>query len=204
VLASLWSVTGVIATVWLVVGVAVAGRYYPGYSHKTQFCSELGASGSPTERLSPLINNYPLGLLFCLFGGYVAGLDEVSVLLTLSGYLIMLHGLGTWVAGYYPMDSDPYIKTPSRECIIHSWAGFIMLLALLIAPILVALSPTTELISLGFRLGSLLSVVGAIYYLWAMAKAVKSKGNTGWYQRISYGIQLLWLSSFSLMLAVVH
>jgi hypothetical protein len=71
-----------------------------------------------------------------------------------------------------------------------------MLLALLITTILVVLSPTTELISLGFRLGSILSVLGAIYYLWAMAKAVKSKGNTGWYQRISYGIQLLWLSHF--------
>ncbi|MDT3297754.1 DUF998 domain-containing protein, partial [Shewanella sp. SP2S2-6] len=48
---------------------------------------------------------------------------------------------------------------------------------------------------------SLVSVVAAVYFLFAMAKAVKSQSNPGIHQRISYGFQLIWLSAFSLVLA---
>ena len=75
-----------------------------------------------------------------------------------------------------------------------------MLLSLVVAPILVAISPTTEMIPLYFRIFSVVSVIAAVYYLFAMAKAVKSKSNPGIHQRISYGIQLMWLSGFSLVL----
>ena len=53
--------SGLIATIWITIGVYATSRYYDGYSHAKQFCSELGATGSPTEKLSPFINNYPLG-----------------------------------------------------------------------------------------------------------------------------------------------
>ena len=193
--------SGLIATLWITAGVYVASLFYDGYDHAKQFCSELGAAGSPTEKLSPMINNYPLGLLFCLFGGYLVVLPDVSILINLAGWLVICHGIGTWVAGYFPMDADPYTKEPTFNCKIHSWAGFIMLLSLLIAPILVALSPTTNAIPLYFRVGSAISVVFAAYYLFVMAKAFKQHKNAGVYQRVSYGIQLIWLSAFSLQLA---
>lgn len=193
--------SGFIATLWLTIGVCIAAKYYPGYDHTKQFCSELGASGSPTEKLSPLINNYPLGFLFCLFGGYLAQLEHVSILVNLSGYLVIIHGVGTWLAGYFPMDADPYTKSPTLSCKVHSWAGFIMLLSLLIAPILIAFSPSSETISLYFRVFSIACAAAAIYYLFAMAKAVKQQTTPGIYQRISYGFQLIWLSALSLLLA---
>lgn len=64
--------SGIAASIWLITGVYVASLFYPQYSHTRQFCSELGATGSPTHTLSPLINNYPLGLLFTLSGADVA------------------------------------------------------------------------------------------------------------------------------------
>lgn len=193
--------SGFIATIWIVVGVYIAGLFYDGYDHSKQFCSELGASGSPTEKLSPMINNYPLGLFFCLFGWYLAELESVSSLISIAGWMVIIHGIGTWVAGYFPMDADPYTKEPSFECKVHSWAGFFMLLSLVIAPILVALSPTTETIPLYFRVFSIISVIAAIYYLFAMAKAIKIQSNPGIHQRVSYGFQLIWLSVFSFVLA---
>ena len=193
--------SGLIATIWITIGVYIAGRFYAGYDHARQFCSELGATGSPTEKLSPLINNYPLGALFCLFGWYLAQLTNVSILVNISGGLIIIHGVGTWVAGYFPMDADPFTKQPTFNCKVHSWAGFIMLLSLVIAPILIAISPTSSAVPLAFRLFSMVSVIGAFYYLLAMAKAVKAQTNAGIYQRISYGFQLIWLSVFSLVLA---
>ncbi|WP_064792314.1 DUF998 domain-containing protein [Shewanella woodyi] len=193
--------SGLIATIWITIGVYIAGRFYAGYDHSQQFCSELGATGSPTEKLSPLINNYPLGTLFCLFGWYLAQMTNVSILVNVTGWLVIIHGVGTWVAGYFPMDADPFTKQPTFNCKVHSWAGFIMLLSLVIAPILIAISPTSSAVPLAFRLFSMVSVIGAVYYLLAMAKAVKAQTNAGIYQRISYGFQLIWLSVFSLVLA---
>ena len=192
--------SGLIATLWIFIGVYVASRFYEGYSHSKQFCSELGATGSPTEKLSPLINNYPLGFLFCFFGWYLAQLANVSILVNIAGWLVIVHGIGTWVAGYFPMDADPFTKHPTFSCKVHSWAGFIMLLSLVVAPILIAISPTTEVISLYFRVFSIVSVIATVYYLFAMAKAIKLQSNPGSYQRISYGIQLSWLSVFSIAL----
>lgn len=192
--------SGLIATLWIFIGVYVASRLYEGYSHSKQFCSELGATGSLTEKLSPLINNYPLGFLFCFFGWYLAQLANVSILVNIVGWLVIVHGIGTWVAGYFPMDADPFTKHPTFSCKVHSWAGFIMLLSLVLAPILIAISPITEITPLYFRVFSIVSVIATVYYLFAMAKAVKLQSNPGTYQRISYGIQLSWLSVFSIAL----
>lgn len=192
--------SGLIATLWIFIGVYVASLFYEGYSHSKQFCSELGATGSPTEKLSPLINNYPLGFLFCFFGWYLAQLSNVSILVNIAGWLVIMHGIGTWIAGYFPMDADPFTKHPTFSCKVHSWAGFIMLLSLVLAPILIAISPTTEITPLYFRVFSIVSVIATVYYLFAMAKAVKLQSNPGSYQRISYGIQLSWLSVFSIVL----
>jgi len=68
--------TAIIASIWIVIGVFTVAKLYPSYSHNKQFCSELGAAGSATEKLSPLINNYPLGILFCAFGWYVINLEN--------------------------------------------------------------------------------------------------------------------------------
>lgn len=190
--------SALIASIWLVIGIVIASKFYPGYSHVRQFCSELGAAGSPTEKLSPRLNNYPLGVLFCLFGYYVIQLDGASWLIQLTGYLVIVHGVGTWLAGYFPMDADPYTEQPSLSCNIHSWAGLFMLVSLLIAPLLIAASDD---VSLAFRAFSLLSVLASVYYLVVMAKAFKKKTRVGFYQRVSYGIQLVWLSTFSLVIS---
>lgn len=200
---SIAMLSGVIATIWITLGVYIAAKLYPNYDHANQFCSELGAAGSPTEKLSPFINNYPLGIIFCLFGWAVTQLNNSNLAITVSGILIIIHGIGTWVAGYFPMDKDPYTKSPSLDCKIHSWAGFIMLLSLLIAPIIIAFSPNSDYIPFWFRVSSVTTVILAVYYLVKLSKAFKKQKLTGYYQRISYWVKLLWLSAFSLILVQV-
>ncbi len=197
---TVFALSGLIAAIWISVGVFVAAKFYPNYDHKNQFCSELGASGSPTEKLSPIINNYPLGVLFCLFGWYLTQLPAVNSAIITAGILIIIHGIGTWVAGYFPMDKDPYTKTPTLACKVHSWAGFIMLLSLLIAPLVIAFSPESIYVSTGLRVFSVLTPLLAIYYLVKMAKAIKQQNLTGYYQRVSYWLKLLWLGVFSVLL----
>ena len=195
-----FSYCGLIASIWIVFGVFLAAKFYPNYSHNKQFCSELGAKGSPTERLSPLINNYPLGVLFCFFGSAVIQMKGSSIVSVIAGSLIIIHGIATWVAGYFPMDENPYTKFPSFSCKVHSWAGFIMLLALLIAPLLMVFSPINQSITTSFKLFSIASILGAVYFLYKMAKAIKKKTNPGLHQRLSYGAQLAWLSGLSIVL----
>ena len=200
---SIAALSGIIATVWISLGVFVAAKFYPNYSHSNQFCSELGASGSPTEKLSPFINNYPLSFIFCLFGWYITQLPDSNLALTITGWLVIFHGVGTLIAGYFPMDNDPYTEEPSFNCNVHSTAGFVMLLTLIIAPILLAFSPESQIIPFEFRVFSVLTVILSIYYVVKLAKAFKAKEKAGLYQRISYWIQLTWLSTFSLLLVQV-
>lgn len=173
-------------------GVAIAGARYPGYSHLRQLCSELGAAGSPTEKFSPLINNYPLGILFCVFGGYVLYVSN-SLLFTTTGWLVVAHGVATIVAGYFPMDADPYTQTPSKNCEVHTLAGVVMLVSLLIANVLVIFAN----VSSGLRVFSVACLVLALIFLMLMAHAYKQRGKVGLYQRLSYGAQLLWLAGLS-------
>ena len=195
------SLSGLIASIWIIFGVFIAAKFYPNYSHSTQFCSELGAKGSPTEKLSPLLNNYPLGILFSVFGWYVYSLDD-SVMLSLAGVMIIIHGIGTFIAGYFPMDADPYTKNPSFECKVHSWAGMFVLFSLLLAPIFVVFSDLKSSYQIAFNIFSVASVVVSIWFLMVMTKAFKNRKNAGLYQRLAYGVQLLWLAIFSATLFV--
>ena len=147
-----------------------------------------------------MINNYPLGVLFCLFGIAVINMENGSMLTSMAGALIISHGIGTWVAGYFPMDADAYTKTPTLNCQVHSWAGFIMLIGLLIAPVLIIFSPTTASITTSFKVFSCLTTLATIYFIYTLIRALKNKVNPGLHQRLGYGSQLLWLSGLSLAL----
>jgi len=191
---------GILASFWIVAGVLFAAKRYPNYDHNKQFLSELGAKNSPTERFSPRINNYPLGTLFCMSGFGVMLLPDNNIWLVFAGAMIVVHGIGTWLAGYFPMDSDAYTTAPSREGKIHYLAGTVMMISLLCAPITVIFSPTSEKITLIFQVFSGLLLFFTCFFTYKLAKAYERKLNPGLYQRISYGFQLVWLSAFSFIL----
>lgn len=186
---------GLIATTWMVIGVVIAGKRYPNYSHIDQFCSELGASGSPTEKISPIINNFPLSILFILFGWFIAQQLNTSILLTVIAWSIIAHGIGTLVAGIFPMDADPYIENPSNACNIHSGAGVLMLLSLNIAMLI---TPFASGFSDMFKLFTIICLFAHFYFTYSLAKAYKVKQKIGLHQRLSYGAQLVWLSGLSI------
>ncbi len=198
----LLSYTGIIASIWIVVGIYIASLYYPNYSHTRQFCSELGAFGSPTQRLSPAINNYPLGLLFVLFGYYLiaansSNLPSTSLNTTIIGIMVIVHGVCTWVCGFFPMDADPYTPTPTASCKIHTWSGLIMLISFIVAPAIVMLS---SVYPIALRSFSFNCILGCFFYSYKLSGALKAKTHPGLYQRLSYGFQILWLFVYSLYL----
>lgn len=189
-----WWFLGVLPLLWIICGVYWVARQYPGYSHKRQFLSELGAVGSPTQWLSPRINNFPLGLMFIVFGVSLLG-SRLS--LNLIGVCIVLHGLATWMAGRFAMDADPYTKSPSMRGKLHGLAGLVMMLTLLLAPLIGCVSSSFPFV---FRCLSAACLCLAFIFAAALAKAYKARGNCGLFQRLSYASQLVWLAFFALYL----
>lgn len=196
---SLGYLAGLLAPFWLVLGVTLAGALYPGYNHLDQAMSLLGAKGAPTQFISPLINNYPLGALFMMFGVAVL-LSFDSLCSRLSGLLIMIHGLGSFATGFFSCDVGCALEAPSTSQTLHNLAGLIMALSLLLASALWVFLGRRVLGSRGFALFSLLCTLGALGSLPLMAVALENGQGFGLYQRLNYGISLLWLAGLALML----
>lgn len=112
-----------------------------------------------------------------------------------SGCKYQVHGVATAVAGFYSMDKDPYISTPSRSGQIHGIAGFLIMLSLYIAPIALFFS---SVFGISFHAFSAFCLLISIWSLWKTAKAFKVRNNAGLYQRLCYGAQLVWLAGLSL------
>ena len=89
------------------------------------------------------------------------------------------------------MDADPYVKSPSLSYKIHTLAGSIMSLSLLIAPLLCLLNNVFPTM---FTLFTLTCLLVSMAFMLALVNAMNKKTNPGTYQRLSYGAQLIWLA----------
>lgn len=196
---SIGYLAGLITPLWLTLGVALAGALYPGYSHLDHAMSLLGAHGAPTQSLSPLINNFPLGALFMVFGVAVA-LSFDNRWARLSGMLIVVHGLGSFGTGYFSCDAGCAPESPSASQNLHNLAGLAMALSLLLASALWVYLGRRLLGSRGFSWLSLLCTLLVLGTLPLMAGALESGHGFGLYQRINYGASLLWVAALALML----
>jgi hypothetical membrane protein len=193
-------VLGMLIPVWLFLGVSIAGALYPDYSQMSQAMSELGAVGAPTRYLSPVINNYPLGLLFIMFGIAVFRAFPESFLSKLSGVLIAVHGVGSVLAGYFPCDQGCNPVAPSETQILHFSSGMVMFVSLMIANLLWVYLGKTLFHSRQFVAYSLCLAIVAVGVLPSMAQAMQTETGVGIYQRINYGAHVLWLAGLAYVL----
>ncbi|HCB41804.1 MAG TPA: DUF998 domain-containing protein [Pseudomonas sp.] len=192
--------SGMLIPVWLFCGVLIAGSLYPGYSHVDQAMSELGALEAPTHQLSPIINNFPLGVLFLLFGGAVVSLFSGARLAQLSGLLLMLHGLASISAGLFSCDPGCNPVEPSRDQVLHNLSGLVMFASLTLANLLWVYLSRKRLGSAGFSWFSLVCLIVSLAVMPMMAAAVESGEAFGLYQRINYGVSVIWLGTLAWML----
>lgn len=191
---------GMIIPVWLFVGVIIAGVMNPGYSHIDQAMSELGAQGSATHVLSPLINNFPLGILFIAFGLYLISTFKTSKLAIVSGVMILIHGIGSIMAGYFSCDAGCQPASPSSSQVIHNISGLIMFVSLTVAGWLWVYLGKKLLGSAAFSWFSLICMVVALGAALMLPHAVEAGHYFGLYQRINYGVSVVWLAGLSYVL----
>lgn len=190
---------GLLIPIWLLTGVALIALAYPGYSHFDQAMSQLGAMGAPTHTISPWVNNMPLGVLFLLFGAGVGRRFRGSRLARLSASLIMLHGLASFATGLFSCDAGCAPSQPSASQQIHNAAGLIMFVSLTLASGLWAVLGKTLLSSSRFAWFSTICTLLAVITVGLMAQAVETGHGFGLYQRINYGISVLWIAALAWM-----
>jgi hypothetical protein len=192
---------GALAPLWMLIGVYAGGRLYPGYSHRQQAMSELGARARPTTLIHPFINNYPIGLLFSVSGLGVMLLFHDQRLAHIGGILLLVHGLSHIVTGIFPCDADLGAGSGggSIEQKIHAAAGLVMFFALWSACALWIFIDTPW--GAAFRIYSLASAFASIVALGFMARSLRTGRDMGLYQRVSYGILAAWSAVLAVLLS---
>ncbi|MBD1554593.1 DUF998 domain-containing protein [Pseudomonas typographi] len=190
---------GLLIPFWLLGGLLVTASFYPGYSQMAQAMSVLGAVGAPTEGLAPLINNYPLGLMFLVFAGAVYFTPGLPRLARITAVLIAIHGVASLFAGYFACDALCKPEVPSLSQQVHTVASAVMLLSLLLASGLWCyLAFRLPFRAFGF-FSIIMTFATAASLPW-MAAAAQMDTHFGLYQRFSYGTQVLWLAGLALTL----
>lgn len=188
--------SGVLIFPWLVVGVWVAGSYYPGYNHVNQFMSELGAVGSPTQYLSPQINNYPIGILFIIFGLGIFQRYTRVLMTRLLAVSFMFHGLGSIGTGYYSCDPGCTIFSGSIDQILHTFFGGMMFLALIGSCLFAWLCIDHR----RFRTFTVVCFVSSILFLVCTIVCYRLGMWAGLFERLSYFILCAWVLVLSMVL----
>ena len=110
----------------------LGGAAFPGYSHTSQFISELGATGAPHGALIRFGGFLPAGVFLCLF---VVGAFKVlprSHITTLGLAGIAIYASGYIAAAFFPCDSGCRPVQPSFSQIVHNLFG---LVGYLLAPL---------------------------------------------------------------------
>lgn len=192
---------GVVAPLWMLVGVIIVARLYPGYNHRQQVMSELGARNRATTKIHPWINNFPVGFWFVLFGVALLKMESVNNLLFLTGILMMVQGVSHWITGLFPCDEDLGVPNPSVGQVIHNLAGLVMYFSLLGACLLWAIK--IHNLPAWFSLYSAVSALISVVALVLMLRALKTNINLGLYQRINYGVLAVWVVVLSVMLIIM-
>lgn len=123
--AKICAVTGQMSLAFMVLMVLIAGWFTPGYSHVSQFISELGAREAPCERSVRLAGFLPMGVLFlsfCLSAFYSLPRSRATVL-GLAGLAIF--AAGYLVAAAFPCDPGCRPSEPSTSQLIHNAGGIV-------------------------------------------------------------------------------
>ncbi|WP_369986644.1 DUF998 domain-containing protein [Pseudomonas xanthosomatis] len=189
--------SGLLIPLWLLAGVWLTALAYPGYDHLQQAMSQLGASGAPTQGFSPWVNNFPLALLFALFAWGLARRWRESKLARLSALLVLLHGVGSLGTGLFACDLGCAPAVPSLSQQLHNLSGLLMFLSLTLACVLWVRLGKRLAHSPGLAWGSLLCSVLAVVTVVLMARAAQSGELFGLYQRLNYGVAVLWLAALA-------
>ncbi len=101
----------------------IGGAAYPGYSHSSQFISELGATGAPHETLIRFFGFLPVGGFLALFSIAATKRLPESKLVTWGQLGLSVFAMGYIVAVIFPCDPGCPGENASVSQSIHNLVG---------------------------------------------------------------------------------
>jgi hypothetical protein len=119
-----------------------------------------------------------------------------NLLARASGVLIVLHGLASFVTGYFSCDAGCAPDTPSHSQNLHNLAGLVMAFSLLLASALWIFVARRQG-SKGLVWFSLVCTLFALGCLPWMAAAIDVGRGFGLFQRVNYFASLIWVAGLA-------
>jgi hypothetical membrane protein len=194
---------GLAAPVVLIVAGVVAGDFEPGYSHVSQFVSELGAAGAAHQKVFNYAGLLATGLLTVLFAlGMYLRVKPGGWFVT-SSLLVGVAGFGRLVAGVFPCDAGCVIENMSNTATVHAFAGFVALTSGAVAPLSLAMGlrkrGKSQLLTLSVGLGSASLILIAV--LFGLGKGIPYVGVI---QRLALAAFYGWIVAVALKIEALQ
>lgn len=187
----LCAVTGQLSLAVMVLMVLLAGWFTPGYSHVSQFISELGAREAPCEWSVRLAGFLPMGVLSLSF------CQSAFLSLPRSRAMVMgLAGLAIFAAGYlvaaaFPCDPGCRPSEPSTSQIIHNAGGII---GYVLAPAFLFCLARAARSWPGAGILAVAGYVASVLALFALLTLSPSSPTAGLSQRLLEASVLAWVA----------
>lgn len=196
-LCALGNASGLLAPVLWAGAIVYSGSLRPGFSHYTQYISELGERTSSTEFIMRYAGFVPTGLMHMAFAAFLIFAFRGQRTAVAGALLIALNGAARIAAGLFPCEvgcSLPHVL-PAQQ--IHSWAAITGFLAFIAAA-----SSWGWWFRHDSRLRSLSAyslATAAAAFVFAVLTSVSdaTRAGTGLYERLSSGLLSLWLLIFA-------
>jgi hypothetical membrane protein len=160
-------VSGIAAPLALGLATWIAGSLHPGYSHASQFISELGATGAPYRAIMNYGGIVPAGVLTLAFalGMYWNLGPRLSI--AASSAFVAVAGLGRLTAGIFPCDPGCSMVEMSSSARMHMLGGYVAFACGILAPLVFALAmrsvrPRLSVLSLILGFGALVALVAGM------------------------------------------
>ena len=191
---------GMLAPVLWASSIIFCGTIRPGYSHLTQYISELGERGSSTELIMRYAAFVPTGLMHMFFAAFLVVAFRGSWPGAIAATLLGLNGLARIGAGVFPCDVGCGGATVSLSQRMHSLSAGVGFFALIVAAVLwgVIFKRYRGLRNLtAYSVGS--GAVGFVFLLLMLWSAEPGTAR-GLFERLSSGALSLWILVFAVRL----
>ncbi len=175
-----------------VTAILLFGSLNPGYSHISQFISELGAKGASHGELMNYLGIIPFGLSILLFSiGSIIALKK-NILNKISFIVLSITGILFIMAGIFSCDEGCNFEDMSQEAIVHNLSAFMAFVLFLISAILFGINSFTKKRNKSYLFSLISGLVGIFLFYVISTTGIYSEFR-GLYQRLFITNFLIWL-----------
>ncbi|MFQ5923262.1 MAG: DUF998 domain-containing protein [Anaerolineales bacterium] len=189
------SICGLLAAGVYLLVVLIASTQFPGYSHASEYISNLGAKGQPSAGIMNA-GFVLVGLFMMLFGVSTFVGFKRNWAAVIGGIFLIAEGLTETLSGIFSCDPGCNALNPTTDEMIHNTVGPLGFIFLIFAAILWALRFRKQSGWKSFWVFSLITGIVGIVLFGIFGMAVGTP-TVGVWQRLLWATLFLWIALFS-------